>query len=134
MKFPGRVSIAALIVAAFILDGPEALAQECDRGGNHTIQVRPDGDGGAALSYRGGPGDSVTVCPGDTVSWVLTGSDRTFFVDFFSGAPFEGATRRGNNSRLTITIDAEPGSYAYDIGFDGGPGMDPVIIVDRWRD
>jgi plastocyanin len=73
----------------------------------------------------------VRVCPGDSVSWVLTGSDRTFFVDFFSGAPFAGATRRGNNTRLTITIDAESGSsYNYDVGFDGDPGMDPVIIVE----
>lgn len=130
MRIVGGVSIAALVVAAFIVDGPEALAQDCDRGGNHTIQVRPDSDGGATLSYRGGPGDSVTVCPGDTVSWVLTGSDRTFFVDFFSGAPFVGAARRGNNSRLTVTIDAASGSYAYDIGMDGEEGMDPVIIVD----
>lgn len=134
MKILSGVSIAVLVIAALFLDVPAAMAQECDRGGNHTIQVRPDGDGGAALEYRGGPGDSVTVCPGDTVSWVLTGSDRTFFVDFFSGAPFAGAARRGNNTRLTITIDAEPGSYAYDIGFDGDPGMDPVIIVDQFRD
>jgi hypothetical protein len=133
MKILSGVSIVSLMVAAFVFAGPEALAQQCDRGGSHTITVRPDGDGGATLSYRGGPGDSVTVCPGDTVSWVLTGSDRTFFVDFFSGAPFAGANRRGNNSRLTITIDAEPGSYAYDIGLDGEPGMDPVIIVDSLR-
>jgi hypothetical protein len=32
---------------------------------------------------------------------------------------------------LTITIDAESGSsYNYDVGFDGDPGMDPVIIVE----
>ena len=130
MRIPGGVSIAALVVAAFLFDGPEAVAQDCDHGGNHTITVRPDGSGGATLRYRGGPGDAVRVCPGDTVSWVLTGSNRTFFVDFFAGAPFAGDSRRPNNTRLTVTIDAGTGDYAYDVGLDGGPGVDPVIIVD----
>ena len=130
MRILSGVSIAALVVAASFLNGPQALAQGCDNGGNHTITVRPDGSGGATLSYRGGPGDEVRVCPGDTVSWVLTGSDRTFFVDFFGGAPFAGDSRRPNNTRLTVTIDAGPGDYAYDVGLDGGPGVDPVIIVE----
>ena len=130
MKILSGVAIFALVLAATIFGSSVTMAQGCDHGGNHTIQVRPYDDGTVELSYRGGPGDSVRVCAGDTVSWVLTGSDRTFFVDFFSSAPFAGAVRRGNNSRLTITIDAAPGSYNYDIGLDGDPGMDPVIIVD----
>ena len=130
MRVPSGIAVAALAVAALMWSGANALAQECDRGGNHTIQVVPGEDGSAELRYKDGPGDSVTVCKGDTVSWVLVGSDRTFFVDFFSGAPFAGATRRGNNSRLTITIDAESGAYNYDVGFDGDPGVDPVIIVE----
>lgn len=130
MKVLKGFAAAALTVAALMLGSTGSMAQECDHGGNHTIQVVPGEDGSAELRYRGGPGDSVRVCPGDTVSWVLTGSDRTFFVDFFSGAPFAGATRRGNNSTLTIMIDAESGAYNYDVGFDGDPGVDPVIIVD----
>jgi plastocyanin len=130
MKVLGRFAVATLAVAALMWGSTDAVAQECDRGGNHTIQVVPGPDGSAELKYQDGPGDSVTVCKGDTVSWVLVGSDRTFFVDFFSGAPFAGATRRGNNSRLTITIDAESGSYNYDVGFEGDPGADPVIIVE----
>ncbi len=130
MKILSGISIAALAIAALMWGGVEAVAQDCDRGGKHTIQVIPGSDGSAELRYEGGPGDSVHVCPGDSVSWVLTGSDRTFFLDFFSGAPFAGATRRGNNSKLTITIGAESGSYNYDVGFEGDPGMDPVIIVD----
>ena len=130
MRVPSGIAVAALAVAALMWSGANAIAQECDRGGNHTIQVVPGEDGSAELRYKDGPGDSVTVCKGDTVSWVLVGSDRTFFEDFFSGAPFAGATRRGNNSRLTITIDAESGAYNYDVGFDGDPGVDPVIIVE----
>jgi hypothetical protein len=130
MKVLGGIAVATLAVASLMWSSTDAMAQECDRGGNHTIQVVPGEDGSAELRYKDGPGDSVTVCQGDTISWVLVGSDRTFFVDFFSGAPFAGATRRGNNSRLTITIDAERGSYNYDVGFDGDPGVDPVIIVE----
>jgi plastocyanin len=130
MKILSGVTVAALVAVAAICGVTAAQAQGCDHGGTHTITVQPDGSEGASLTYRGGSGDSVRVCPGDSISWVLTGSDRTFFVDFFSGAPFAGATRRGNNTRLTITVDAAPGSYNYDIGFDGSPGMDPVIIVE----
>jgi hypothetical protein len=130
MKLLSGFAFAVLAVAALLLNSTDSLAQECDRGGRHTIQVVPGEDGSAELRYKGGSGDSVRVCPGDTVSWVLVGSDRTFFVDFFSGAPFAGATRRGNNSTLTIVIDAESGAYNYDVGFDGDPGVDPVIIVE----
>jgi hypothetical protein len=130
MKVLSGFAIAALAVASLMSGGMDAVAQECDRGGRHTIQVVPGEDGSAELRYRDGSGDSVRVCRGDTVSWVLVGSDRTFFVDFFSGAPFAGATRRGNNSTLTIVIDAESGAYNYDVGFDGDPGVDPVIIVE----
>jgi len=130
MKVLGGIAVATLAVASLMWSSTDSLAQECDRGGRHTIQVVPGEDGSAELRYKDGSGDSVRVCPGDTVSWVLTGSDRTFFVDFFSGAPFAGATRRGNNSTLTIMIDAESGAYNYDVGFDGDPGVDPVIIVE----
>lgn len=131
MKILSGIAVLALSIGAFLWSSPAVLAQGCDHGGNHTIQVQPGDDGSATLRYRGGSGDSVRVCPGDTVSWVLTGSNRTFFLDFFSGAPFAGATRRGNNSRLTITIDAESGSsYNYDVGFDGDQGRDPIIIVE----
>jgi len=130
MKILSVFAIAALAVAALMWGSVDSAAQGCNRGGNHTIQVIPGSGGSAELRYKGGSGNSVHVCPGDTVSWVLTDSDRTFFVNFFSGAPFAGAERRGNNSRLTITIDADSGSYNYDVGFDGDPGMDPVIIVD----
>ena len=130
MKILSGIAVVAVTMGVLILGSPASMAQECDYGGNHTIQVQPYDDGTVELSYRGGPGDSIRVCAGDTVSWVLTGSDRTFFVDFFSAAPFAGALRRGNNTRLTVTIDATPGSYNYDIGLDGDPGMDPIIIVE----
>lgn len=132
MRVLGKLAFASFVLGGVMWAGDTPMAQDdCDHGGNHTIQVQPDGAGGVELTYRGGSGESIRVCVGDTVSWVLTGSDRTFFVDFFSGAPFEGATRRGNNSRLTVTIQAEPGDYDYDIGLDGDPGMDPRLIVER---
>jgi plastocyanin len=130
MRVSKGLAAATLAFAALMWSGTEAVAQECNRGGKHTIQVMPADDGSAELRYRDGPGDSVTVCRGDTVTWVLLGSDRTFFVDFLSGVPFDGAARRGYNSRLTVTIDAARGSYSYDVGFDGDPGVDPIIIVE----
>ena len=132
MRVLVKAALLAFILGSAFWVGDAPLAQDnCDYGGNHTIQVRPDGAGGVELTYRGGPGDSVQVCVGDTVSWVLTGSDRTFFVDFFAGVPFEGPGRRPNNSRLTVTIEAEPGEYDYDVGWDGEPGMDPKLVVSR---
>lgn len=130
MKILSGLAIAALALTTVMWGSVDSVAQDCDHGRKHNIQVRPKPDGTVELKYRGGPGDSVRVCPGDTVTWILTGSDRTFFVDFFSGAPFPGEKRRGNNSKLMITIGSESGSYNYDVGFDGDPGMDPVIIVD----
>jgi plastocyanin len=130
MRVINKIAVATLAIAALMLGSTTTVAQDREHCGNHTIQVRPGPDGGVELTYKGGSGDEVRVCPGDSVSWVLTGSDRTFFVDFFSGAPFAGAQRRGNNSMLEITIDAESGSYNYDVGWDGEDGMDPVIIVD----
>ena len=130
MRVLTGTAVAALAIAALTFGSAPSVAQDRDHCGNHTIQVRPTDDGGVELRYKGGPGDEVRVCPGDKVSWVLIGSNRTFFVDFFNGAPFAGAERRGNNSKLTIRIDAESGSYNYDVGWDGEAGFDPVIIVD----
>lgn len=130
MRVINGIAVATLAIAALLLGSTTTTAQDREHCGTHTIQVMPGEDGNAKLRYKGESGDSVRVCPGDKVSWVLTGSDRTFFVDFFNGAPFAGAQRRGNNSMLTITIDAASGSYNYDVGWDGEPGMDPVIIVD----
>ena len=130
MKILSGIAVTALIVGAFLWGSPESMAQECR--GNHVIQVKPDSSGGFTLRSGGGPGDSITVCSGDSVTWQLIGSDRSFFVNFQGSAPFSGGAFRGNNvGSLTITIDAAPGSYYYNIGYDGTGGMDPVIIVER---
>jgi plastocyanin len=130
MKILSGIVVTALIIGAFLWSSPATLAQgNC---GNHVIQVEPDGSGGFSMRYRGGSGDSITVCSGDSVSWQLIGSDRSFFVDFKGNAPFSGGAMRGNNiGTLTVTIDAAPGSYYYNFGYDGTGGMDPVIIVER---
>jgi hypothetical protein len=136
MKIMRRISVVGLAFAALMLGSTDSLSQEaCDTGGNHTIQVTSGADGKPAFSYRGGSAENVHVCIGDQVMWVLTGSDREFFVDFFSGAPFAGPGRR-NSSAGTISVviggDAQRGQgYAYMSNWvGGGAGMDPQIIVD----
>lgn len=130
MRILSGIAVTALVIGAFLWGSPESMAQECR--GNHVIQVEPDGAGGFNLRYGRDSGDSITVCSGDTVRWQLIGSDRSFFVDFQGDAPFSGGAFRGNNiGTLTVTIDAAPGSYYYNIGYDGTGGMDPVIIVER---
>jgi len=87
------------------------------------------------LTYKGGSAEEVHVCIGDTIKWVLTGPNRTYFVEFFAGAPFEGAERRGSNGNavsVTVGGPAEPGSsYDYDVAFEDGGTLDPRIVVDR---
>jgi hypothetical protein len=132
LKILNTVAVAGIGIAALLLFSTDSNSQDtCNRGGQHTIQVSPGDDGSAALSYKGGSAESVHVCDGDRVQWVLTGSDRDFFVDFFAGAPFGGEARRGSSGGVVaVTIDAESGSYAYGVNFAGDEPMDPVIIVD----
>ncbi len=136
MKVFAGITIAVLTIAVFMWSSTDSLAQgACDHGGNHTIQVRPGGDGTPQLKYRGRSADEVRVCAGDQVRWVLTGPNREFFVDFFSeaGAPFDGATTRGSNGNvvsIVIGASAERGGYDYGVSFAGGPAMDPRIVVD----
>jgi len=135
VKILSGIATAGLMVAALMLGSTDSLGQdECVSTGNHTIQVQPGEDGVPVLQYRGGSAEEVHVCIGDRVQWVLTGPDRDFFVDFFSGAPFDGATRRGSSGNvvsLVIGAMAERGrDYAYGVEFAGEPGMDPHIIID----
>lgn len=131
-----RVLVATVLmtlgVAALMLSSTEARSQACDHGGNHTIQVRPDANGVPELSYRGGSAEEVHVCVGDTVQWVLTGSDRAFFVDFFGGAPFDGAAKRGSSDGVVSVVigDVPRQGYDYGVEFANGPAMDPRIVVD----
>jgi len=132
MKILSGIAATTLIAAALILGSTTSFSQDaCDRGGNHTIQVQAGEDGRPVLSYRGGSAESVYVCRGDQVQWVLTDSDRSFFVDFFDNAPFSGAARRGSSGgTVSVTIGDTVGSYDYGVGFAGGAPMDPRIIVD----
>ena len=132
MKILSGITAAVLVVAAMMLGSPTSFSQDaCDHGGNHTIQVRAGTDGRPELSYRGGSAENVYVCQGDNVQWVLTGSDRSFFVDFFSGAPFGGASKRGSSGgAVSVTIGDDTGSYDYGVEFEGGEPMDPRIIVE----
>lgn len=139
MKIISTAAIATLMFAMLMLGSTESLSQDtCTGGSHHNIQVRPDADGMPILTYKGGSADVVNVCIGDTIQWVLTGNDRTyfkFFVEFVAGAPFEGAKRRGSNgTNITVEVGgpATPGSsYKYDVEFEGGLVLDPRIVVNK---
>ncbi len=132
MKILNVLGVAGLTAAALMLSSTDSQSQgTCDHGGNHTIQVSPGEGDMAALKYRGGSAESVHVCDGDQVQWVLTGSDREFFVDFMSNAPFPGAAKRGSSGGvISVQIEAASGGYAYGVNFAGDEPMDPQIIVD----
>ena len=132
MKTVGTIAITAAVAAILLLGSADSSGQDsCDRGGNHTIQVAEGSDGLPELSYRGGSAENVHVCKGDQVQWVLTGSDREYFVDFMGDAPFPGAAKRGSSGGVvSVTIDAESRAYEYGVNFAGGEAFDPRIIVD----
>lgn len=132
MKILSGITAATLVGAALLLGSTDSQSQGRDCG-NKTIQVNASGDV-PVLSFRGGSAEEVHACVGDSVTWVLTGSNRAFFVDFFNGAPFDGATRRGSSgSSVTIVIGgpAQSGDvYDYAVEFAGGQPLDPRIVVD----
>lgn len=132
MKIFSTVALMTLVAATMLLASGESNGQgNCDRGGNHTIQVSEGQDGMPVLRYRGGSAEDVHVCNGDQVQWVLTGSDREYFVDFMGDAPFPGAAKRGSSGGVVaVTIDANSGPYDYGVNFEGEEAFDPRIIVD----
>lgn len=133
MKNSNITSLAIIAAVALLGGSAESLGQgNCVSDGNHTIQVEEGADGTPVLSYRGGSAEEVHVCVGDTVQWVLRGANRSFLVDFFAGAPFPGATKRGSSDNvISITIgDVERRGYDYGVEFANGPAMDPRIVVD----
>lgn len=136
MKILSGIAVTGLTIAVLMLGSADSFSQgACDRGGNHTIQVRPKNNGMPELKYKGGSADEVHVCAGDTVKWILIGPSRKFFVNFFSsaGAPFAGATKLGSNGnvvKIDIAATAERGGYDYGVNFEDGPDMDPRIVVD----
>lgn len=132
-----RTIIGAILAGgaslALLLGATDAVGQDaCDHGGNHVIRVTEGADGQPVLSYKDGSAEEVRVCVGDTVRWVLTGSDREFFVDFFAGAPFGGdANQKSSGGAVSVTIgDVEKKGYDYGVNFAGEPPMDPRIVVD----
>jgi hypothetical protein len=135
MKIISGMAVAGLLLAMLMLGSTESVGQDrCSSNETHTIQVRPNGDDVPELKYRDGSAEEVHVCIGDTVRWVLNGSDRSYFVSFFNDAPAEGETRRGSNSNVVSIViggPAERGSgYDYDVEFADGGSMDPRIVVD----
>jgi len=132
MKILSTIALTTLVAATLLLASGDSNSQgSCDRGGNHTIQVSEGDDGMPALRYRGGSAEDVHVCNGDQVQWVLTGSDREYFIDFMGDAPFPGAAKRGSSGGVvSVTIDASSGPYDYGVNFKGEEAFDPRIIVD----
>ncbi len=134
MKIISGIAVSGLMLVTLMLSSTESLSQgTCESSGNHNIQVRVGDDGNPVLKYRGGSAEEVHVCHGDRVQWELTGPNREFFVDFFAGAPFAGATRLGSDGnvvRITIGDSVERRGYDYGVNFAGEQPLDPIIIVD----
>ncbi len=134
MKIMSGIVVTGLMLAALMLASTESISQEaCNHGPNHNIQVSVGEDGNPVLRYRGEPAEGVHVCRGDQVQWELTGPNREFFVDFFAGAPFDGATRLGSDGnvvRIEIGNSVDRRAYDYGLNFADEPEMDPSIIVD----
>ena len=145
MKILNAFGVATLLFVALMLSSTESFSQEeaacpkeepseeCNRGPNHTIQVRVDDDGNAELKYRGGSGEKVCVCEGDNVRWVMIGSNRGFAVDFkyANGAPFEPPKRRESKDyEIDVDITGEKETYDYDVEIADAERMDPQIIVE----
>lgn len=133
MKILTTLAISTAMAGAGLFMSADSNGQDsCDRGGMHTIQVREGADGKPSLKYKGDSAENVYVCDGDTVKWVLTGSDRKYFVEFMGNAPFSGDSKRpSNGGDVRVTINAEPGSYDYGVSFEGEEPMDPRLIVER---
>jgi plastocyanin len=133
MKILTTLAISTAMAGAWLFMSADATGQDtCDRGGMHTIQVSEGADGKPLLKYKGESAENVYVCDGDTVRWVLTGSDREYFVDFMDNAPFSGdSKRRSNGGAVSVTIKAEPDEYDYGVNFEGDEPMDPRLIVER---
>ncbi len=134
MKIISGIAVAGLMLFALMLSSTDSQSQErCSYGApNHTIQVRVGEDGNPVFKYRGKSGEYVKVCRGDRVKWVLTGPNREYFIDFFEGAPFEGAKKRGSDGNVVSIVIGESAKlcdYEYGFNFADGQGVDPVIIV-----
>ena len=118
---------------ALVLGSTESLGQDDDCG-NRVIQVTVGENGEPVLKYRGGSAEEVHACRGDTVRWVLNGPNREYFVDFYDGAPFDGARKQGSHDNVVSIVigeSAETGDYEYGVNFADGEPMDPKIIIDR---
>ncbi len=134
MKIISGIAVAGLMLATLMLGSTDSQSQEtCSYGApNHTIQVRVGEDGNPVLRYSGKPAEGVRVCRGDRVQWELTGPNREFFVDFFQGAPFEGARKRGSDGNVVSIVIGESAdlrTYDYGLNFAGESPIDPSIIV-----
>ena len=134
MKILSTITISAAIAGALLFVSTDSNGQDtCDRGGMHTIQVSEGADGKPSLKYKGESAENVYVCDGDTVKWVLTGSEREYMVEFLRKAPFQGESKKKHSQggAIKITINAEPGNYDYGVEFEDGEPMDPRLIVER---
>lgn len=134
MKIVSGIAVAGLVTAALMIGSTESRGQECSHGPVHTIRVSEGADGNPVLKHNGVVNADVRVCMGNTVHWVLSGSNREFLVQFVSVSAFAGAKWRGSSNsavQLVIGSPMERGqSYSYNVKFRNGGAADPHIIVD----
>jgi len=86
------------------------------------------------LTIRGMAADDLVVCPGDTVEWILTGTENSFTVDFGAQSPVGSETAfQSKEGRVGITISgsAERGTaYFYTLDADPWRTAEGRIIID----
>jgi len=136
MKITTTIFALVLIFAGALTTDRQSFAQDsCEGGpGSHKIMIHVSDNRPTRVTQHGQDADDVYVCIGDEIEWQLVGSAKQFYVDFISGAPFEGSGKKNSNSNGKISVvvggSAQPGmAYKYDIGLVDGGVLDPRIII-----
>ena len=124
--------LSAALAVLCLLGAPAAMA-DCKSKPSETklVKVTEGQDGNPIVSP-----DTMNACEGDVVNWVFPGGAKKFIVSFTgeNGSPCEFAPPTGASVKCTIRSGAAQNGqstpYDYDVGFEGGPAMDPTIIID----
>ena len=136
MKITTAILASVLFLAGALTTNSQSFAQSSCEGGpsSYKIMIHVSDNSPTRVTQNGQNADDVYVCIGDQIEWQLVGSAKQFYVDFISGAPFEGSGTKNsnNNGKISVVVggSAKPGmAYKYDIGLVDGGVLDPRIIV-----
>ena len=140
MKTILKPSLLPLLAAALFMPSANSLlAQDdsCDPDGQEKktvkLKIRVSDNRPDAVMRNDKVEDTVHVCMGDTVEWMLLGQARKFFIEFAEGTPFADGKEHSNSGKVLVDIDGDVERgipYKYDVGLDDGGVFDPHIVVD----